>query len=58
MKIAIIGAGLAGLTAAWELRSHEVYVFEAAGRIGGKLHTVPFNGGPTDMGAEAFIRRR
>ena len=63
MKIAIIGAGLAGLTAAWELKqntegSHEVYVFEAAGRIGGKLHTVPFNGGPTDMGAEAFIRRR
>ncbi|MDO5033112.1 protoporphyrinogen oxidase [Corynebacterium sp.] len=59
MKIAIIGAGLAGLTAAWQLREgHEVYVFEAADRIGGKLHTVAFNGGPTDMGAEAFIRRR
>lgn len=58
MKIAIIGAGLAGLTAAYELRDHEVYVFEAADRIGGKLHTVPFNDGPTDMGAEAFVARR
>ncbi len=62
MKIAIIGAGLAGLTAAWEIHAAdadaEVYVFEAAGRIGGKLHTVAFNGGPTDMGAEAFVARR
>ncbi|QPK79418.1 protoporphyrinogen oxidase [Corynebacterium lizhenjunii] len=58
MKIAIIGAGLAGLTAAYELRDHEVYVFEAEGRIGGKLHTVAFDAGPTDMGAEAFVARR
>ena len=33
MKIAIIGAGLAGLTAAYELRDHEVDVFEADDRI-------------------------
>lgn len=61
MNIAIIGAGLAGLTAAYELgrnSDHKVYVFEASDRIGGKLHTVAFNDGPTDMGAEAFIRRR
>ena len=32
MKIAIIGAGLAGLTAAYELRDHEVDVFEADAR--------------------------
>ena len=53
MKIAIIGAGLAGLTAAWEIASHDsghkVDVYEAEGRIGGKLYTVPFNDGPTDM---------
>lgn len=60
MRIAIIGAGLAGLTAAYELRGEDrqVDVFEAAGRIGGKLYTVPFNDGPTDMGAEAFLARR
>ena len=58
MRIAIIGAGLAGLTAAYELRDHDVEVFEAAGRIGGKLYSGPFNDGPTDMGAEAFLARR
>ncbi|MDY3128073.1 MAG: protoporphyrinogen oxidase [Corynebacterium sp.] len=59
MRIAIIGAGLAGLTAAYELReAAHVDVFEAADRIGGKLFTVPFNDGPTDMGAEAFLARR
>lgn len=58
MRIAIIGAGLAGLTAAYELREHDVDVYEATDRIGGKLHTVAFDAGPTDMGAEAFLARR
>ena len=69
MNIAIIGAGLAGLTAAYELRSTgsaragaeddlKVDVYEATDRLGGKLHTVAFEAGPTDMGAEAFMARR
>ena len=60
MKIAIIGAGLAGLTAAYELRGTDakVDVYEATDRVGGKLHTVAFEAGPTDMGAEAFLARR
>ena len=62
MNIAIIGAGLAGLTAAYELRAREndlkVDVYEATDRLGGKLHTVAFEAGPTDMGAEAFLARR
>lgn len=58
MNIAIIGAGLAGLSAAYELREHNVDVFEAADRIGGKLYTVAFNDGPTDMGAEAYLAAR
>ena len=41
MRIAIIGAGLSGLTAAWEIHYQrpdvEIEVFEAADRIGGKL---------------------
>ncbi|MDD3436467.1 MAG: FAD-dependent oxidoreductase [Candidatus Gastranaerophilales bacterium] len=41
-KIAIIGAGVAGLTAAWHLRKagYQVYVFEQDKVIGGKLKQV------------------
>ena len=41
----IFTAGLAGLTAAYELREHDVDVYEATDRIGGKLHTVAFEAG-------------
>ncbi|MDO4911400.1 MAG: protoporphyrinogen oxidase [Corynebacterium sp.] len=58
-RVAIIGAGLAGLVAAYELRNvAAVTVFEAEDRIGGKLRTVPFKAGPVDMGAEAYLARR
>lgn len=41
MKIAIIGAGISGLTAAYRLSgSHEITVFEANDYIGGHTHTV------------------
>ncbi|WPF66401.1 MULTISPECIES: protoporphyrinogen oxidase [unclassified Corynebacterium] len=61
MRYAIIGAGLAGLTCAYEITRQDpqaaVEVYEAADRIGGKLLTVPFETGPVDMGAEAFVAR-
>lgn len=41
MRIAVIGAGIAGLYAAWRLsRQHEVTVFEAADYPGGHANTV------------------
>ncbi len=41
MKIAIIGAGISGLTAAYYLRQkHELTVYEAAPRIGGHTATI------------------
>ena len=41
MKIAIIGAGISGLTAAWRLhREHDLTIFEANDYIGGHTHTV------------------
>ncbi|WPP46571.1 NAD(P)/FAD-dependent oxidoreductase [Pseudomonas sp. AN-1] len=41
MKIAIIGSGIAGLTAAYLLnRRHEITLFEASDWIGGHTHTV------------------
>lgn len=40
-RIAVIGSGIAGLSAAWLLsREHEVWVFEKDQRIGGHTHTV------------------
>lgn len=62
MRYAVVGAGLAGLTAAYELKKNHpeasVQVFEATDRIGGKLLTIDAEHGPTDMGAEAFINFR
>lgn len=42
LKVGIVGAGLAGLTAAYELRRHgaDVTIMEATGRIGGRVRTV------------------
>lgn len=55
MKIAIVGSGIAGLSAAWMLaRQHEVVVFEQNDYMGGHTHTVdapaPSGTVPVDTG--------
>ena len=62
-RIAVVGAGISGLTAAYRLRtllgeSAVITVFDAAGAPGGKLRTVPFAGTGYDVGTEAFLARR
>jgi len=43
MRIAVVGAGIAGLTTAWLLEpEHDVTVFEARPRTGGHVHTHTF----------------
>ncbi len=51
LKIAVIGTGIAGLSAAWLLaRRHEITVFEADRRIGGHCHTIDTCGTHVDTG--------
>lgn len=59
MRIAVVGGGVAGLSAAWELSRtshHEVTVYEP-GHLGGKLRTTEFLGRPVDEGPDAMLTR-
>lgn len=40
-RVAIVGGGIAGLTAAWRLvnQGHEVHLYEGSGRVGGRMFT-------------------
>ncbi|MFT4298619.1 MAG: protoporphyrinogen oxidase [Aeromicrobium sp.] len=60
MRVAVVGAGIAGLSAAWELRraGHEVIVLDGAERVGGKLLTGEVGGVRVDLGAESILARR
>jgi len=57
MRVAVVGGGIAGLAAAWDLRHvAEVTVFEP-NRLGGSILTTEFDGHPVDEGADAFLTR-
>lgn len=59
----MIGGGVAGLAAAWEILDRtggdaEVTVLEATDRVGGKLRAEELAGVSLDVGAEAMLNRR
>ena len=60
-KIAIVGAGVTGLAAAYRLKSKnrnfEISVFETKEKSGGKIATSSFSGLQIDEGADAFLVR-
>lgn len=61
MKIAVVGAGISGLSAAWLLsRRHEVTLYEQEGRLGGHSNTVDVEidgvSHPVDTGFIVFNR--
>lgn len=63
MRVAVVGGGISGLTAAYRLRTSlgpdaSVTVVEMTGRTGGKLRTIELAGHPYDVGAEAYLARR
>ena len=60
MKIAVVGGGVAGLTAAYELgrAGADVLLLEGSDRLGGKLRLAEVDGLTLDVGAEALLARR
>ena len=60
-KVLVIGAGPAGLTAAYELlkqsNEYEVVVLEESGQFGGISRTVNYRGNRMDMGGHRFFSK-
>ncbi len=66
-SVVIVGAGIGGLSAAWELsgaasgldeNAPRVEIIEAADRVGGALVAAPFADYTIDLGADGFLARR
>jgi len=66
MTVVVVGGGIGGLAAAWELTggvvpraaAPDVVLLEASGRLGGPLRTETFGGRAVDMGPDGFLARR
>ncbi|HWV27544.1 MAG TPA: protoporphyrinogen oxidase [Aeromicrobium sp.] len=59
-RVAVVGGGVGGLTAAYELASAgaEVVLVESTDRVGGKLRGGVVGGVQVDLGAESVLARR
>lgn len=62
-RIAIVGAGISGVTAAWQItRSDatptEVTLFEASGRAGGIVETVRRDGFVVELGPDSWVSEK
>lgn len=66
-SVVVVGGGVSGLSAAWELtggahgpdeQTPRVEVIEASDHFGGALVTAPFAGRTIDLGADGFLARR
>ena len=60
--VAVVGGGIAGLAAAWELVGKaervRVVVLEASAHVGGKIQAADVGGITVDTGPDAFLARR
>jgi oxygen-dependent protoporphyrinogen oxidase len=65
-RVIVVGGGISGLAAAWELsgggaggsRAHDVIVLESTPRLGGALDSARFGGRLVDIGPDGFLGRR
>ena len=61
-NIAIIGAGITGLSAAYYLKKEhpdfDVTIIEAANRTGGKIQTYRKDGFTIELGPESYLGRK
>jgi len=65
-RVVVVGGGISGLTAAWELTGGArprpdapvVVVLESSPRLGGALRSDEFGGRAVDMGPDGFLGRR
>lgn len=58
-KVAILGAGISGLSAAWYLQKHfkndcQITIFEASDRVGGWIHTLEQEGALFECGPRSI----
>jgi protoporphyrinogen/coproporphyrinogen III oxidase len=53
-EVVIVGGGIAGLAAAWELRDRNAIVLEAADRVGGRMRSEPRGRYWLNLGAHLF----
>jgi monoamine oxidase len=54
IKVVVIGAGISGLTTAYRLQQKKinVHVYEARGRVGGRIFTAKLNGEYVELGGQ------
>jgi oxygen-dependent protoporphyrinogen oxidase len=59
-RVVVVGGGISGLAAAWELAGgdNSVVVLESTARLGGALRSEPFGGRTVDTGPDGFLGRR
>src|SRR4051794_4955561 len=52
--VIVVGGGIAGLAAAWDLRNRDVVVLEAADRVGGRIRSETRGDHWINLGAHVF----
>jgi oxygen-dependent protoporphyrinogen oxidase len=59
-RVAVIGAGITGLTAAYRLQSRGIHVevFEASERVGGSIRTIDIGDARVDIGPSGILASR